>query len=73
MGNKIFKIYVEVKENFNPILTGFWNDVVARGGPLWPGSSFDLIALWNGLKGPEICFHIKIQVFSFPYTPKKVL
>ena len=43
------------------------------GWPLWPGFSFDLIALWNGLKWPEICFHIKIQVFSFPYTPKKVL
>ena len=43
------------------------------GGPLWPRFSFNLIALWNGLKWPEICFHIKIQVFSFPYTPKKDL
>ena len=66
-------LHVQDYKPVNPIWTGFWNDVVARGGPLWPRSSFDLIALWNCLKGPEICFHIKIQVFSFPYTPKKVL
>ena len=35
-------------------------------GALWPGSSFDVIALRNDLKQPDICFHMKIQVFSFP-------
>jgi len=29
---------------------GFEMTLLHGGGPLWPGSSFDLIALWNGLK-----------------------